>query len=158
MNRLVRDSWPLVAVVALSTILALQIPRKALFFTPVTVSESEPFASFVMYDAKSYESVIQRVRMSWQMRGGAENAYESRVDALDFAEDVPNLPPLGLPSEFSSQRLDEPVTVAFTSLLPPSVADRSVLVPVATPPDDGQEARDLRVDLLSLPESLQSNE
>ena len=47
MSRLVRDCWPLVAVVALTAILALQIPRKAIFFTPVPVAASEPFASFV---------------------------------------------------------------------------------------------------------------
>lgn len=158
MSRLIRDCWPLVAVVALTAILALQIPRKAIFFTPVPVVESEPFASFVAYDAETYESVLQRVRMSWQIRTAAENPYESRVDALDLGEEDLRFPPLGLPAEFSAQRMAEPISVSRAPLLPPSLANRSALVPVAAPPDDHVELRALRADLLSLPESLQSNE
>jgi len=158
MRRFFHDSWPLAAVVALTTILALQIPRKAIFFSPVPVSTTKPFASFVTYDAEAYESLIQKVRMSWQMRGAAETMSESRVDALDFTEDVPEYRPLDLPPEFSAARSAEPMTVAPVPLLPPSMADRSPLVPLDRPVDDRVEAKALRTDLLTLPESLQSNE
>lgn len=158
MRRLFHDSWPLAAVVALTTILALQIPRKAIFFTPVPVSTTRPFASFVTYDAEAYESLMQKVRMSWQMRGAAETAFESRVDALDFTEDMPEFRPLDLPAEFSAARSAEPAAAAPVPLLPPSVADRSPLVPLARPADDRVEVKALRDDLLALPESLQSNE
>ncbi|MDO5317374.1 MAG: hypothetical protein Q4G65_01995 [bacterium] len=158
MRRFIHDCWPLAAVVALTTILALQIPRKAIFFSPASVSSSRPFASFVTYDAATYESVMQKVRMSWQMNGVAEASFESRVDALEISEDVLELRPLELPVEFSIGYVAEPVTTSPVPLLPPSVADRSVLVPVDDPPDDRQETNALRIDLLSLPESLQSNE
>lgn len=158
MKRFIHECWPLAAVVALTTILALQIPRKAIFFSPAPVSIARPFASFVTYDAAAYESVMQKVRMSWQMSGVAETPFESRVDALDFTEDVPEFRSLDLPSEFSVGYEAEPVANPSVSLLPPSVADCSALVPVDDPPDDRQEANALRADLLSLPESLQSNE
>lgn len=158
MRRLIHDCWPLAAVVALTTILALQIPRKAIFFSPASVAAVRPFASFVTYDSAAYESVMQKVRMSWQMSGVAETPFESRVDALDFTEDVPEFRSLDLPSEFTVGHVAESVEVPQTPLLPPSVADHSALAPVAAPPDDGQEKVELRADLLSIPESLQSNE
>ena len=158
MRRFIHDCWPLAAVVALTTILALQIPRKAIFFSPASVSSSRPFASFVTYDAAAYESVMQKVRMSWQMSGVAEASFESRVDALDITDDAMELRPLELPAEFSVGYSAEPVAMSPGPLLPPSVADCSALVPVDDPPDDRQEANALRADLLSLPESLQSDE
>lgn len=158
MRRIIHDCWPLAAVFALTTILALQIPRRAIFFAPVPVAPPTSFASFVTYDAATYELIMQKVRMSWQMRNATESTFESRGDALDFVGDEPRLSPLGLPPEFSVRRTFESIVPPPVPLLPPSVADRSALVPVAVPPDDGQETRDLRADLLSIPESLQSNE
>ena len=157
MNRLLHESWPLVAVVALTTILALQIPRKALFFEPVAARPPEPFASFVVYDAAAYESVVQKVRMSWQMRGAAGPAFESRVDAFDFAEDAPPRPALGLPRAFTVPWTSAPPPPARASLLPPSLADRAPLVPVPAPPDDAAEAHQVREDLLALPDTLRAD-
>ncbi len=154
MNRLLHESWPLVAVVALTTILALQIPRKALLFEPVAARPPEPFASFVVYDAAAYESVVQKVRMSWQMRGAAGPAFESRVDAFDFAEDAPPRPALGLPRAFTVPWASAPPPPARAALLPPSLADRAPLVPVPAPPDDAAEAHQVREDLLALPATL----
>ena len=154
MKRLLHENWPLVAVVALATILALQIPRKALFFEPVAARPPEPFASFVVYDAAAYEAVVQKVRMSWQMRGAARPAFESRVDALDLSEDAAPRPPLGLPRAFSVPWTSDPPPPARASLLPPSLADRAPLVPVSAPPDDTAEARRIRADLLALPAAL----
>lgn len=159
MKRCLHEYWPLVAVVLLTVILTLQIPRKALFFVPVPAELPKPFASFVAYDAAAYERVVQQVRMSWQMRGANAPSFESRGDALDFEEDEPRLESLGLPPEFSARQVSGPVqSLPLPPLLPPSVADRSELVPVAAPPDDRVELKALRADLLSIPESLQSNE
>lgn len=158
MKRFIHDCWPLVAVVTLTTILALQIPRKAIFFSSAPIVPGRPFASFVIYDAAAYESVMQKVRMSWQMSGVAETSFESRVDALDLTEDVPEFRSLDLPPEFAVGYEAESVAIPSVPLLPPSVADRSALVPVAEPPDDRVEVKNLRADLLSIPESLQSNE
>lgn len=156
MKRLLHESWPLAAVVALTTILALQIPRKALFFEPVAARPPDPFASFVVYDAAAYEAVVQKVRMSWQMRGAAGPAFESRVDAFDFAEDAPPRPPLGLPRAFSVPWTSDPQPPARVPLLPPSLADRAPLVPVPAPPDDTAEAHQIRADLLALPAALRA--
>ncbi len=159
MRRLFLKTWPLMAVVALTTTLALQIPRKALFFKPVAVDSPKPFASFMSYDAAAYEAVVQKARMSWQVRGVRGRTFESHVDAFDFVEDdMPSLKPLGLPDEFARVRAPGTVAAMPVPLLPPSVADVSALVPVATPPKDDGETRRIRAELLELPESLQSTE
>ncbi len=158
MRRLFLKAWPLMAVVALSTTLALQIPRKALLFEPVAIVSPRPFASFVAYDAAAYEAVVQKARMSWQVRGARGRTFESHVDAFDFVEELPPLRPLGLPAEFARARPPGTVAAIPVPLLPPSVADTSALVPVATPPADDGEACRIRADLLELPESLQFTE
>ncbi|MGN0847525.1 MAG: hypothetical protein ACI4RA_09110 [Kiritimatiellia bacterium] len=162
MKRLVRDCWPLLAVVALTAVLALQIPRKALLFEPVGVTVPKPFASFVTYDAATYGAVVQRARMSWQVRGSTVPTSESRIDAFDFVDDAPPLGALPLPDEFTARRAPGALDDGAVPLLPPSTADAAALVPVSVPPDDGADARRLRqalrADLLTLPESLQATE
>ncbi len=158
MRRLFLKAWPLMAVVALTTTLALQIPRKALFFKPVAVDSPKPFASFVSYDAAAYETVVQKARMSWQVRGARGRTFESHVDAFDFVEDIPPLKSLGLPAEFVSARPPGSEAATPVPLLPPTMADTSALVPVVAPPEDGDEARRIRADLLEFPESLQLTE
>lgn len=157
MSRLLHEGWPLAAVVALTTLLALQIPRKALFFEPAPARAPEPFASFVAYDAAAYEAVVQKVRMSWQLRARTGPAFESRVDAFDFTEDAPPPPPMALPRAFSVPWAAPVPPPARAALLPPSRADRAPLAPVAAPPEDG-EARRLRADLLALPDALRGED
>ncbi len=158
MRRLLLRAWPLMAVVALATTLTLQIPRKALFFKPVERVSSRPFASFVSYDAAAYASVVQKARMSWQVRGARGRTFESHVDAFDLAEDLPPPKALRLPEEFLNARAPGAADGVPVPLLPPSVADVSALVPVDAPPEEGGDVRGSRADLLALPESLQSTD
>lgn len=156
MNRLLHELWPLGAVVALTVLLALQIPRKALFFAPVAARAPEPFAAFVSYDAAAYEAVMQKVRMSWQLGARTGPGVESRVDAFDVPEEPPPPEPLPLPRAFAvpwTSPLPPPEPVA---LLPPSRADAAPPAPVAAPPDDADERR-LRAELLALPASLRAD-
>ena len=93
MRGLLRELWPLFAVVALTTVLALQIPRKALFFAPVPPRRQAPFASFATYGPQAYAQLVQKVRMSWQLRAqGFDATAASRVDELDLVEDYPPPP------------------------------------------------------------------
>ena len=113
-----------------------------------------PYATFVTYDATAYEALRQKVRMAWQMRGPTGPALESRVDAFALMDETPAFAPLPLPRAFAAPwkgTATAPAPVA--PLLPPSVADRAALTPVATAPDDAAEARAaLRADLLAFPE------
>ncbi len=154
MKRLLHELWPLAAVVALTVTLALQIPRKALFFEPEPVAAPAPYATFVTYDAAAYDALHQKVRMAWQMRGPAGPALESRVDAFVLADETPAFAPLPLPREFAAPwKGTAPAPASAAPLLPPSVADRAALTPVATAPDDAAEAKAaLRADLLALPD------
>ena len=154
MKRLLHELWPLAAVVALTVTLALQIPRKALFFTPEPAAAPAPYATFVTYDATAYEALRQKVRMAWQMRGPTGPALESRVDAFALVDETPGFAPLPLPREFAAPWTGTATASAPAApLLPPSVADRAALTPVATAPDDAAEARAaLRADLLALPD------
>ncbi len=154
MRRLLHELWPLAAVVALTVTLALQIPRKALFFTPEPAAAPAPYATFVTYDATAYEALRQKVRMAWQMRGPTGPALESRVDAFALVDETPGFAPLPLPREFAAPWKGTAAAPAPAApLLPPSVADRAALTPVATAPDDAAEARAaLRADLLAFPE------
>ena len=47
MRRFLHAWWPVAVVVLFTTTLVLQIPRKALFFRPVSVDPVEPFVSFI---------------------------------------------------------------------------------------------------------------
>lgn len=160
MRGLLRELWPLFAVVALTTVLALQIPRKALFFAPVPPRRQAPFASFATYGPQAYAQLVQKVRMSWQLRAqGFDATAASRVDELDLVEDYPPPPELGLPAGFARRPPAVSAAPASAPLLPPSVADAAPPRPVARPPDDGDEVRTLlRRELLEIPESLKETE
>lgn len=159
MTHPVQELWPLAAVVALASVLALQIPRKALFFAPAQPEPAEVFATFAEYRPEAYAELVQKVRMSWQVRTHAvDPGAESRLDALEFDEEVPPPAALPLPGTFAARApLPEP-NFARPDLLPPTRADRTAPRPVAAPPDDAAEARALRADLLALPPSLQETE
>ena len=156
MRNLVHELWPLVAVVALTLVLALQIPRKALLFRPAPVSAGTPYASFVAYSPEAYARLMQRVRMSWQVRSqGVDPGAGSRVDELGLDEEAPPRAELALPASFSvSSPSSSAPAVAVVSLLPPSVADAAPPATLPVPPDDGAEARALRAELTELPQSL----
>lgn len=158
MKRFLHRVWPSLAVVALSAVLALQIPRKALFFTPVAPAEVKPFASFVTYDDEAYASILQKTRMSWQVRGAMGRTRESHVDAFDFIEELPAMQPLGLPHEF--ERIEAPtfVTSSPMPLLPPSFADANELVPIAVSPEGDIGKYRRSAELLEIPESIKTTE
>lgn len=151
--------WPPVAVVAITLVLALQIPRKALFFSANAVAEPAPFASFVEYDAQTYGRIVQKARMSWQVRArGVDPGAGIRVDDLGFDEEPPAPAALPLPRGFSVHAAARPAADAPAPLLPPSVADAAPPAAVPVAPDDGAEARALRAELLALPASLSIQE
>ena len=156
MRRLLHEFWPLAAVVALTVVLALQIPRKALFFAPAPVHGVTPFASFVEYAPDVYDRLVQRVRMSWQVRAqGIDPGAGARVDEPGGEEEIPLPAELALPDAFlAASPAALPVT-ATVPLRPPSVADAVPPAPVPVAPDDTAEARALRADLVRLPLSLQ---
>lgn len=161
MRQFLHAVWPPAAVVALTVVLVLQIPRKALFFSSIPRMETVPFASFVAYDEAAYGALVRKVRMSWQVRSQTvDSRVESGLDAVGREEEL--LPPaeLGLPSGFFAGRgAGTPVpSGARASLMPPSVADLEPPRPVAVSPDDDAAAKALRADLLVLPESLQEKE
>ena len=161
MRRFLHAAWPLAAVLALTFGLAVQIPRKALFFEPARRLETVPFASFVSYDAAAYGALVRKVRMSWQMRSRAAGPHvESPVDLVGLGEALPPPAELPLPRDFLVPRVDAPSAAAgpAPSLLPPSVADARRARPVSVPPDDGEDARArLRRDLLRLPDALRED-
>lgn len=159
MKRLLHEAWPLAAVVALTAVLALQIPRRALFFEPVSPSESGPAASLVTFDDAAYASVIQKVRMSWQVRGAVGVSSESRLDDVRGGEaELQELPALPLGDEFAAAWHSGYAPPPSVPLLPPTVAWTAGPAPVAQPPDDEAEARARRRELLELPQSLQEQE
>lgn len=161
MSRFLHAVWPLVAVVSLTILLALQIPRKAIFFTPSNQVREAPFASFVVYDAEAYDALMRKVRMSWQVRAqGVDPRAGSHVETIG-SDDEPPLPQgLELPKGFFATRetTEKTAPEGTDALLPPSVADTTPLHPVKAPPDDAEPARTLRAQLLELPESLQEKE
>ena len=156
MRRLLHELWPLAAVVALTMVLALQIPRKALFFAPEPVRGVVPFVSFVEYAPEVYDRLMQRARMSWQVRAqGADPGAASRVDELGGEEELPLPAELLLPDAFAAAAPAALLRAGTASLWPPSVADAEPPAPVPGAPDDDAEARALRADLIRLPASLQ---
>ena len=156
MRRLLHELWPLAAVVALTVVLALQIPRKALFFAPQPVRAVTPFASFVEYAPEVYDRLVQQVRMSWQVRAqGVDPGADSRVDELGGEEELPLPAELALPAAFVAAAPAVLPMSGAASLRPPSVADDEPPTPVPVAPDDDAEARALRADLIRLPASLQ---
>ena len=155
MRDFLRSVWPPVAVVAFTLVLALQIPRKALFFSAEPVAEPVSFASFAEFDANAYGRIVQKVRMSWQVRAqGIDPGAGSRVDDLGFDEAAPEPAALPLPGGFPVHAAVRPAPAAPAPLQPPSVADAGAPVAVPVAPDDGADARELRRELLALPLSL----
>ena len=110
MRRILHACWPLAAVVAFTAALALQIPRKALFFRAVALERPAPFASFTEFGAAEYAAIMQKVRMSWQMRShGAGALAESQIGVLDLGEESQPPEPLELPgSFFAHHALEQP--------------------------------------------------
>ena len=157
--------WPLAAVIVFTMVLALQIPCKALIFRPRTVEvTAEPaFVSFVDFDAKTYAEVIQTVRMSWQMRSqGGGTGMEKPPVVLDAVKEELSQPePLQLPATFSAVRghFASDGAKARVSLRPPSLAMERTQAKTPPPaPDEAEEHRRLREQLLALPPSLQQDE
>ncbi len=142
------------AVVAFTAVLALQIPRKALFFRPKAPHPVEAFAAFVEFDAATYATVMQQVRMSWQMRAeGTGTLSESPLAILDLVETPPEPAPLALAPDFFTPYRAAPAARARVPLKPPTLAlarEEKVLAP----PEEGDEARRLRERLLALPPSV----
>lgn len=155
MRRFLHACWPLAAVVAFTAALALQIPRKALFFRPVALERTAPFASFREFSAAEYAAIMQKVRMSWQMRSHGAGAHaESQIGVLDMGEDSPPPEPLELPGSFFARRAIEQPAAPSVSLAPPSLAP-AVELPQLVPQDVATEAaRRFRDQLLVLPASL----
>jgi len=151
--------WPLASVCALTVVLSLQIPSRALFFRPANRLDTVPFASCVVYDARAYEALVRKARMSWQVRArGVDPRAESAVDAIGLEEAPPAPDALALPADFFSSSAASPRAERACPLAPPSVADAAPVRPVAAPPDDAAGARALRDELLTLPESLLEQE
>lgn len=156
MRRILHACWPLAAVVAFTAALALQIPRKALFFRAVAQERPAPFASFTEFGAAEYAAIMQKVRMSWQMRShGAGALAESQIGVLDLGEESQPPEPLELPGSFFAHHALEQPAAPSVPLSPPSLAPAEEL-PQLAPPDDTAEALRLRDQLLVLPESLRT--
>ena len=147
MSRFLHAWWPVAAVVLFTTVLVLQIPRKALFFKPVNFESSEPFVSFVSFGDEEYAQLVRNIRMAWQMRPIHGDTADSSADTLDFTESLP--PPEYLPLRNVSETAPPPAfKVRPSSLMPPSLG---LEVPparpsVATPERDPE--------LLTIPEEL----
>ena len=153
MRRLFHACWPTVAVVALTALLALQIPRKALFFRAVAPRRTEPFASFVEFDGKTYANLMQKVRMSWQMRQGSAGRAEGLLVIPDLKDAPPPPAPLGLPGAFRANWRPAPSAPPRPTLAPPSLAAAELPAIVQDDEAAGEAAR-LRERLLALPASV----
>ncbi len=148
MRQFLHSWWPVAAVVLFTTTLVLQIPRKALFFHPVSFSPPEPFVSFVELDDAAYARLVRRIRMAWQIRSrpivGAIAA--GRTDNSGFSVSLP--PPAYLPRRGVTTALTlPPVSAALPpALLPPSFGLEMPPAPSVAP------SLDRDPDLLAMPE------
>ena len=110
-------------------VFALQIPKSALFFRPVTASPVVPHAAFVTLDDAAYASLMRQVRTAdWP--SASCNWHEGTMSpAGEFVfEELPPLPrELALPEGFTRLRVPAvPQTPHFRpSLQPPSLAAES---------------------------------
>ncbi len=133
MMRFLHLWWQVAAVVLFTTILVLQIPRKALFFHPAIREPAEPFVSLLSLDEEAYARLVRQMRMSWQIRGRAAigGVADSRTDAFRFSDPLP--PPVYLPFRKTSEAKSLPVSaVPSPRLSPPSLARE--LPPLVPPP------------------------
>ena len=148
MRRFLHAWWPVAAVVAFTTVLVLQIPRKALFFVPATDVPAEPFVSFIALDDKAYAQLVSRIRMTWQMRGRTPGSIaDSRTDAFDFSNPLP--PPSYLPLRSVAETpVPPPLAVPISSLRPPTLGRATPVSPAPAPLPDRDPA------LLALPDGL----
>lgn len=154
MKRLFHVWWQPFAVACFTVFLALQVPRKALFFAPARETPAAPFVELVAPDDAAYAAMVRRARMSWQMRGNAGAVAGSRADAFDFAEPLPPpayLPPPA-PARVPPARPRAPAA-APADLAPPSAARETPGPPAVAPPD----AADRDPALLQPPDSLQND-
>lgn len=159
MNRCLHDCWPVAVVTLFTTLLVLQIPRKALFPSvddaPAPV---ETFASFVEYEDDAYDALVQKVRMSWQVRTrNLPGGEESRTGAFDFNEPLPPPSLLPLPTVLAdTPAADAALHRVDSPLFPPSraLSGTEGLDPAA----DSKAPRRSRAELLELPDSLVNNQ
>ena len=135
MTRFLHAWWPVAAVVAFTAMLVLQIPRRALFFSPRSVKSPEPFVSIVALDDDAYSALVRRMRMSWQMRGRTFSAgiADSRADAFDFAEASP--PPAYLRLEAPREAPFPSPSMPISSLMPKSMGEAMPPIPAASADD-----------------------
>ena len=147
MRRFLHAWWPVAAVVLFTTVLVLQIPRKALFFKPVNFESAEPFVSFVSFGDEEYSQLVRNIRMAWQMRPIHGDTADSSADTLDFTESLP--PPEYLPLRNLSETASPPAfNVRSSSLMPSSLG----LKVHAVPPSAAAPERD--PDLLAMPRDI----
>ena len=147
MRRFLHAWWPVAAVVLFTTVLVLQIPRKALFFKPVNFESAEPFVSFVSFGDEEYAQLVRNIRMAWQMRPIHGDTADSSADTLDFTESLP--PTEYLPLRNVSEAASPPAfKVPPSSLMPSSLG---LKVP-PVPPSAAAPERD--PELLAIPGDL----
>lgn len=157
MRALFHDYWQPIAVAVITTLLALQIPRKVLFFHPRMSQGKEArfSASFVAYDAQA----IQKVRMAWQLRSRATMGagFDSR-SAVFEGDPLPEPDVLGVESLLTRTSVGSTtISVRQPSLLPSSLAltpkGRFTLTPAVKPamPDDLVPS----ADQLAAPETIE---
>ncbi|MGN0853018.1 MAG: hypothetical protein ACI4Q3_06540 [Kiritimatiellia bacterium] len=155
MKKLFHAYWQVVVVAFFTAVLALQIPRRALFFAPRERIVPAAYASFIEIEPQVYSNMIDKVRMSWQQRiRGTGQGFDSRVGEFAFADPLP--PPEYLPREAGQasrpESLDVAAHVRSAALLPPSLA-LPHLSPLPAPAvRSGGKGPD--PDLLQVPDSL----
>lgn len=125
MKKIFHNYWQVVAVAFFTTVLALQIPRRALFFSPQQVGEAGPYASFIEIPPEVYGELVDKVRMSWQQRArNIGSGLDSRVGEFDFVDPMPAPEYLsrtaGRESRALPARVESPLTESL--LLPPTLA------------------------------------
>ena len=142
MRQFVHTWWPVAAVVVFTVTLVLEIPRKALFFQPVTVARAEPFVSFVTLDDEAYARLVRRISMSWQMRGKslAGGVADSRTDAFDFSDPLPPPAYLAFRAVAPSSRMSHVPAPPAPPLFPRTLGRETPPVPVTEAPPDRDPA------------------
>lgn len=125
MKQLFHNYWQVVAVVFFTTVLALQIPRRALLFSPQRTAEPQAYASFIEISPEVYGELVDKVRMSWQQRRARNGGtgLDSRVGEFTFVDPMPApeyLPRGGVKAPAHAGRVEAPYSPAL--LLPSTLA------------------------------------